>query len=203
MEEPVRPSHRDLDSGQRRGLANQPPISFRGDFPSPALMLCQRDSIVHPETVLVVSEWWRRRLAEDFGVAAQVVQNGVDLRHFAPPENATAREADRTRLGLSGRTVILSVGGVEPRKNTLVLLEAFVRARQRIREATGGRRFSSSPAERRCSTTGSTATPSRARRPDWSGSGCWSRIRCCGRGPSITTSFSPTIAPPTCLPSPR
>lgn len=107
------------------------------DFPSPALMGCQRDSIVDPDTVLVVSEWWRRRLAEDFGVASQVVHNGVDLRHFTPPENATAREAERARLGLSGRTVVLSVGGVEPRKNTLVLLEAFVRARGRIRKATG------------------------------------------------------------------
>ena len=107
------------------------------EFPSPALMVCQRDSIVHPDTVLVVSEWWRHQLAEDFGVAAQVVHNGVDLRHFTPPESATARQADRTRLGLSGRAVVLSVGGVEPRKNTLVLLEAFVRARPRIREATG------------------------------------------------------------------
>ena len=100
-------------------------------------MVCQRDSIVHPDTVLVVSEWWRHRLAEDFGVAAQVVHNGVDLRHFTPPESATARQADRTRLGLNGRAVVLSVGGVEPRNNTLVLLEAFVRARPRIREATG------------------------------------------------------------------
>lgn len=107
------------------------------DFPSPALMGCQRDSIVDPDTVLVVSEWWRHRLAEDFGVDAQVVHNGVDLRHFTPPQNSTAREADRARLGVSGRTVILSVGGVEPRKNTLVLLDAFVRARRPIREATG------------------------------------------------------------------
>jgi glycosyltransferase-like protein len=107
------------------------------EFPSPALMLCQRDSIVRPDTVLVVSEWWRHQLAEDFGVAAQVVQKGVDLRHFTPPESATARQADRTRLGLSRRAIVLSVGGVEPRKNTLVLLEAFVRARPRIREATG------------------------------------------------------------------
>jgi len=107
------------------------------DFPSPALLNCQRDSIVHPDTVLVVSEWWRRRLAEDFGVAAPVVHNGVDLRHFTPSENPTAREADRTRLGLSGRTVVLAVGGVEPRKNSMVLLQAFVRARPRIQQATG------------------------------------------------------------------
>jgi glycosyltransferase-like protein len=123
-----------------RGLGRVPhvvrTVHHVDDFPSPDLMACQRDSIVHPDTVLVVSEWWRRQLAENFGVAAQVVHNGVDLRHFTP-ESATAREADRTRLGLSGRAVVLSVGGVEPRKNTLVLLEAFVRARPRIREATG------------------------------------------------------------------
>jgi glycosyltransferase-like protein len=123
-----------------RGLGRVPhvvrTVHHVDDFPSPDLMACQRDSIVHPDTVLVVSEWWRRQLAENFGVAAQVVHNGVDLRHFTP-ESATAREADRTRLGLSGRALVLSVGGVEPRKNTLVLLEAFVRARPRIREATG------------------------------------------------------------------
>ena len=123
-----------------RGLGRVPhvvrTVHHVDDFPSPDLMACQRDSIVHPDTVLVVSEWWRRQLAENFGVAAQVVHNGVDLRHFTP-ESATAREADRNRLGLSGRAVVLSVGGVEPRKNTLVLLEAFVRARPRIREATG------------------------------------------------------------------
>jgi glycosyltransferase-like protein len=107
------------------------------DFPSPALLNCQRDSIIHPDTVLVVSEWWRRRLAEDFGIAAPVVHNGVDLRHFKPSENAKAREADRTRLGLSGRTVVLAVGGVEPRKNSMVLLQAFVRAGPRIQQATG------------------------------------------------------------------
>ena len=123
-----------------RGLGRVPhvvrTVHHVDEFPSPDLMACQRDSIVHPDTVLVVSEWWRRQLAENFGVAAQVVHNGVDLRHFTP-ESATAREADRNRLGLSGRAVVLSVGGVEPRKNTLVLLEAFVRARPRIREATG------------------------------------------------------------------
>jgi glycosyltransferase-like protein len=107
------------------------------DFPSPALLNCQRDSIVHPDTVLVVSEWWRQRLAEDFGVVAAVVHNGVDLRHFTPSKDMTAREVDRTRLGLSGRTVVLAVGGVEPRKNSLVLLAAFVQARSRIQKATG------------------------------------------------------------------
>jgi hypothetical protein len=59
------------------------------DFPSPALLSCQRDSIVHPDTVLVVSEWWRQRLVEDFGVVAAVVHNGVDLRHFTPSRDAT------------------------------------------------------------------------------------------------------------------
>lgn len=107
------------------------------DFTSPGLISCQRDSIVEPDVVLVVSQWWRDRLAEDLGVHARVVHNGVDLGRFMPPPTAAAREVERARLGLAGTVVVLSVGGVEPRKNSLVLLEAFVEARQQLADMTG------------------------------------------------------------------
>ncbi len=109
------------------------------DFSSPSLLRCQHDSIVDPDAVLVVSEWWRGRLAEDYGVRAQVVHNGVDLRRFMPPPSPAAREAERALLGLSGTALILAVGGVEPRKNSLVLLEAFVQATPLLAAGTGRR----------------------------------------------------------------
>jgi glycosyltransferase-like protein len=109
------------------------------DFTSPALISCQHDSIVEPDTVLVVSEWWRDRLAEDLGVPARVVYNGVDLDRYVPPASAAARDAVRARLGLDGTAAVLAVGGVEPRKNSIVLLDAFVEAQDRLAALTGRR----------------------------------------------------------------
>lgn len=107
------------------------------DFTSLGLINCQRDSIVEPDVVLTVSQWWRDRLADDFGVHARVVHNGVDLGRFTPPLTPIAREVERVRLGLAGTVVVLAVGGVEPRKNSLVLLEAFVEARRHLVDMTG------------------------------------------------------------------
>ncbi len=107
------------------------------DFTSPALIHCQLASILEPDVRFVVSEWWHRRLADEYGVNAAVVHNGVDLRRFVPPANDGARLAERQHLGFDGRVVVLAVGGVEPRKNTLVLLEAFSRIRDELGERTG------------------------------------------------------------------
>lgn len=109
------------------------------DFTSASLVACQRRSIVEPDVVLVVSEWWRRLLAEDWGVSARVVHNGVDLARFRPPADGAERERLRAGLGLEGSVAVLAVGGVEPRKNTLALLRAFVRAAPRLAAATGRR----------------------------------------------------------------
>ena len=109
------------------------------DFVSPALIHCQLDSIVEPDLVLVVSQWWRGRLAEEYGVHASVVHNGVDLARFVPPRDAAAREAERERLGLAGTVAVLAVGGIEPRKNTRVLLDAFVQAHDELAAGTGRR----------------------------------------------------------------
>lgn len=109
------------------------------DFTSPSLVSCQNDSIMEPDSVLVVSRWWRDRLADDFAVPARVVHNGVDLERFRPPRTVEAREVERERLGLAGTVTVLAVGGVEPRKNTLVLLDAFVETRRRLADMTGRR----------------------------------------------------------------
>src|SRR5579884_4248053 len=50
------------------------------DFTTPALVECQRRSIVDPDRVLVVSRYWRRLLRHEYGVEAEVVTNGVDAR---------------------------------------------------------------------------------------------------------------------------
>jgi glycosyltransferase-like protein len=99
------------------------------DFTSPSLIECQERSIVEPDRVLCVSRPWAARLAEDFDVAAELVRNGVDTARFRPPADAGERTAARRALDLDGHFAVLTVGGIEPRKGSLVLLEAFARLR--------------------------------------------------------------------------
>ena len=98
------------------------------DFTTSALVNCQHRSVVEPDHLLVVSEFWRRALRRDYGVDATVVTNGVDARRFAAGNGAAdraGREALRGRAGADGRFLFLTVGGIEPRKGSLELLEAL------------------------------------------------------------------------------
>jgi glycosyltransferase-like protein len=95
------------------------------DFTTPALVECQRRSIVDPDRVLVVSRTWQHRLADEYGVEADVVTNGVDLDRLGaePPEGLRAEL--RARLGAGDRLLVLTVGGIEPRKGTDHLFRAL------------------------------------------------------------------------------
>lgn len=94
------------------------------DFTTPALVECQRQAILEPDELVVVSEDWRRRLERDYGRSARVIHNGVDPRRF-PPIEPERRSLLRRQRGLSERFVFLSVGGIEPRKGSVFLLEAM------------------------------------------------------------------------------
>jgi glycosyltransferase-like protein len=75
--------------------------------------------------LFVVSRLWRDWLAHELGLDACLVGNGVDTSRFSPVSEATDI-ALRQRLDLPpGAAVFLAVGGVEQRKNTIRLLEAF------------------------------------------------------------------------------
>jgi glycosyltransferase-like protein len=104
------------------------------DFSSPSLVACQDHSIVAPDAVLCVSEPWRAELAARFGVQATTVANGVDARRFRPSRTEAERRRDRDAVGLDGRLAVLTVGGIEPRKGSLTLLEAFARLRELMPE---------------------------------------------------------------------
>jgi glycosyltransferase-like protein len=99
------------------------------EFISPSLIACQDRSILEPDLVLCVSQPWIQRLADDFGVHARLVRNGVDCERFRAPRDAAERAADRDALGLGDRLTVLTVGGIEPRKGSLTLLEGFARLR--------------------------------------------------------------------------
>ena len=102
------------------------------DFTSPSLIACQERSIAAPDRVVCVSDPWVERLASEFGVAADVVGNGVDLDRYRPPRDAAERAAERDRFGFGDRPVILTVGGIEPRKGSLTLLDAFAYLRAEL-----------------------------------------------------------------------
>lgn len=104
------------------------------DFSSTVLMDCQRAAILEPDVVLAVSQVWRRQLLDDYGVAAGVVPNGVDVARFAAPDRSRAAQL-RASVGAVGRPLLLSIGGVEPRKGS----DALVRALSRLARRQGPR----------------------------------------------------------------
>lgn len=94
------------------------------DFQDPRLQVLQKRAIKEADRHFVVSLIWQELLDEQFGIKAAIVGNGVDTTSFTPTHNG--REAGlRQHLGLGTGPIIFSVGGVEERKNTIRLLEAF------------------------------------------------------------------------------
>jgi glycosyltransferase-like protein len=113
----------------RDGAAGPPPVVVRtvhhvDDFTSPSLINCQRQAILEPDRILVVSERWREILADEYRTSAEVVHNGVDVARFrsADPDLAAAL---RQRAGAADRPLILAVGGIEPRKGSDTLMAAI------------------------------------------------------------------------------
>ncbi|HTN82296.1 MAG TPA: MSMEG_0565 family glycosyltransferase [Sorangium sp.] len=101
------------------------------DYDSPYLRACQERSVREADACLAVSEAWRKVLRVDLGVDAAIVPNGVSLRRYTPaPDGQEA--ALRARLGATGSPLYVTVGGVEPRKNSIGLLKAFLAARRRL-----------------------------------------------------------------------
>jgi glycosyltransferase-like protein len=96
-------------------------------FEDPYLAECQRRSVLEAERLFVVSQLTEREVRAEYGRGSVVIGNGVDLARFSAPAPEAAG-ALRRRLGLSHEGVlVLSVGGVEPRKNSLAALEAVAR----------------------------------------------------------------------------
>jgi glycosyltransferase-like protein len=85
----------------------------------------QLRGIIAADCLLVVGWTWRDWLARELGRHARHVGNGVDTRRYSPARDSSDI-ALRARLNLPiGSTMILAIGGVEERKNTIRLLEAF------------------------------------------------------------------------------
>jgi len=99
-------------------------------FDDPRLMAWQQAGFERASKVLCVSQLWRHVLAQEHGIDAAVVHNGVDCHRYTPVPDETDA-AVRRRHGLRSHMapVFLMVGGVEERKNTLRILQAFMAVR--------------------------------------------------------------------------
>ena len=97
------------------------------DFTTQALMDCQRNAILEPDDVLVVSRLWQEKLLQDYGVHAGIVTNGVRTDRFGAGVTELRRKELREQINAGDRFVFLTVGGIEPRKGTAYLVEALAR----------------------------------------------------------------------------
>ncbi len=110
---------------KQRGLI---PAFFRtvhhiDHFADPRLMDLQERSINEADAFFTVSAKWKSALAE-LGHRAEIVGNGVDTGRFSPAWSGE-QTALRDRLQLSRGPIFLAIGGIEARKNTLGILDAF------------------------------------------------------------------------------
>jgi glycosyltransferase-like protein len=89
-------------------------IHHLDQFTTPELAACHERAIVRPYAHICVSASVAAEVRDGWGIEATVIPNGVDYDRFA-----SAPRQDRL-----GRYV-LAVGGIEPRKGSLDLLEAY------------------------------------------------------------------------------
>ncbi|WP_338597141.1 MSMEG_0565 family glycosyltransferase [Saccharopolyspora sp. SCSIO 74807] len=93
-------------------------------FTTPELAACHERAITTPHAHICVSHAVADELAQGWGIKAEVIPNGVAYARFATtPE--TQRRRWKDQLG----RYVLTVGGIEPRKGSLDLLEAHAHLR--------------------------------------------------------------------------
>jgi len=94
-------------------------------FDDAALSALQTRAIRAADRLFVVSRAWQDWLRHELSRDAVLVGNGVDMSRFSPARDDTDA-ALPARLGVpADATVFLTIGGVEARKNTVRLFEAF------------------------------------------------------------------------------
>jgi glycosyltransferase-like protein len=94
------------------------------EYNSPYLQQCQTRSILAPDLCLCVSQYWQQEIKRQYNIDAGLVLNGVDPKRFSPQLDGSETQL-KQRLGLNGSPIYLTIGGIEPRKNSIKLLQAF------------------------------------------------------------------------------
>jgi glycosyltransferase-like protein len=97
------------------------------NYTSPYLRACQDRSIRDADQCLCVSQHWHEQLKSHYGIQAPRIINGINTQRFSA--TPTGQEATlKKRLGITSgpdSPTFLTVGGIEPRKNSVQLLRAF------------------------------------------------------------------------------
>ncbi len=102
-------------------------------FGDPRLSAWQDEAVRNATELFCVSRLWQRELRQRFGRSSILVGNGVDADRFTPCPGSDPDGRDaalRRRLLPQGGRMVLALGGIEARKNTLATLRAFLRLMQ-------------------------------------------------------------------------
>lgn len=90
------------------------------DYDSQYLQQCQDRSIREASLCLCVSDRTKSELKQHYQIDAPRVINGINLKRFSP---------HGASFNFNGAPIYLTVGGIEPRKNSIRLLQAFNQVR--------------------------------------------------------------------------
>ncbi|ATD70940.1 MULTISPECIES: MSMEG_0565 family glycosyltransferase [Gordonia] len=112
-------------------------IHHLDQFTTPILVECHEKAVVNPYARICVSRAVADEVQQGWGLTADVIPNGVAYQRFADAgsEAAEAVEA-RHRWTAKLGEYVLAVGGVEPRKGSIDLLNAYALLRERHPELT-------------------------------------------------------------------
>jgi glycosyltransferase-like protein len=105
-------------------------IHHLDEFTTPELVACHERAVVEPIGRICVSESVAAEVHTGWRLDATVIPNGVDAERFARaagPDGEAARARWREKLG----PYVLALGGIEPRKGSIDLLEAYALMRRR------------------------------------------------------------------------
>lgn len=97
-------------------------IHHLDEFTTPELAACHERAITAPYARICVSAAVASDVRRGWGFEPTVIPNGVDAERFAAAAES-GRSHWREKLG----RYVLAVGGIEPRKGSLDLLDAFAR----------------------------------------------------------------------------
>ncbi|MBM3714482.1 MAG: MSMEG_0565 family glycosyltransferase [Actinobacteria bacterium] len=112
----------------RRGIPVLRTVHHLDAFTTPQLVACHDRAVREPVALLSVSAAVSAEVEGLYGLRPQVIPNGVDASRFAEAagsDAAPARDRWTSELG----DYVLALGGIEPRKGSIDLLEGFARVR--------------------------------------------------------------------------
>jgi len=104
------------------------------DYSSIYLQHCQDKSIQEADLCVTVSDRVQEEVQQRYQIKAPRIINGVNTHDFQVIFHES-KASLKQRLGLTGKPLYLTVGGVEPRKNSINLLSAFALIKKEIPNA--------------------------------------------------------------------